>query len=181
MREGISYFAALLLSAGAASCSAGTTDHPSPPSNATFEVQFPSTAAEVGAETIQAFVYANPSSMAMTDCEHLIVARQTMNNLPPAEAQTSSIAMCDLLADATKGQVPNVPYGQVAVLVVTQRKGADYFTGCASGPLSQSGTPISVILSPAKITTPIPSTNCQNASDICAMPPKCCVACDGGV
>lgn len=176
MRSGIA-LSALLLGA----CSAGTNNIPSPPSAGTYEIEFPSTAAAVAAETVQAFVFANPSGANKTDCTSLIVARQSGSDLPAAEAQTGQVRLCDVLtAPRTNALIPDVPYGNVSLLVVTQRNGSDYFTGCALSTLGPNSPPVTVQLQQATATAHIPSTNCANVGDYCTSPPSCCVGCDGG-
>ncbi len=182
MRERIasSFIAVVPLLSVIVACSAGTNDHPSPPSAGTYDVEFPSTAAAVGAETVQAFVYANPSAAAETDCTSLIVARQSGSDLPTPEAQTPQVALCDVLSNAAKAQIPSVPYGNISLLVVTQRGGADYFTGCALATLGQGSPAVTVQLQQASALARTPSTNCGAVSDFCSSPPTCCVDCDGG-
>jgi hypothetical protein len=161
-------------------CSAGTNTHPSPPSAGTYEIEFPSTSAAVAADNVQAFVFANLSAAGKTDCAALIVARQSGADLPTPEGQTGQIALCDVLANGSKAEIPSVPYGDVSFLVVTQRNGVDYFTGCALATLADGSPPITVQLQQAVATLHIPSTDCASVSDFCASPPKCCVGCDGG-
>jgi hypothetical protein len=175
MREGTIFVVTALLGA-VASCSAGTTDHPSPPTSASYQIAFPSTAAAVGADTVQVFVYSRATPM--TDCPSLITARSTMQGLPAAVAQTDQYSLCDGVSGA-KGQIANVPYGDVSFLAVTQRAGKDYFTGCALATLSATSAPVEISLG-AATTAHIQSTNCISVSQICATPPTCCVACDGG-
>jgi hypothetical protein len=181
MRAQIASFTSLVvfLAIGlVASCSSGSSA--APPTSGIYEVSFPSTAAAVGAQTVQAFVFANPSAANKTDCANLIVARQSGAGLPTPEAQTGQIPICTVLATPAQGQIPNVPYGEVSVLVVTQRSGVDYFTGCVLTTLAEGSAPISVQLEQAVATAHIPSTNCGSVSAFCSATPTCCVGCDGG-
>lgn len=160
----------------AAACSAGTTDHSSAPTSVEYDVEFPSTAAAVAADTIQTFVYS--SSTPKTDCPSLLVARQSGSGLPTAVAQAAPVALCDMAAGG-KGQISGVGYGNVSFLVVAQRGGADYMTGCTLTTLSASVTSVSVQLGLVN-DQPIPLTSCQTVSDFCASPSACTVGGDGG-
>jgi hypothetical protein len=161
-------------------CSAGTNNHPSPPSPFTYEIQFPSTQTAVGADTVQVFVFSRATPK--TDCPSLITVRTSRGNLPATVAQTDQLTLCDVLTSTTsmKGQLPSVPYGDVSFLVVAQRGGIDYFTGCALATLSATSGPVAVSLTAASNTTPIPATNCMSVSAHCATPPTCTVGGDGG-
>jgi hypothetical protein len=159
-------------------CSAGTETHASPPSAATYEIQFPSTQTAVGADSIQVFVYSRGTPK--TDCPSLITVRSAGGTLPAPLAQTDPLSLCDVLQNG-KGQLTDIPYGDVSFLVIAQRGGSDYFTGCALATIAQNSTPVAISLEAATTTTHIPSTTCNSVSQRCAMPPVCCVGCgDGG-
>jgi hypothetical protein len=157
MRKAITLVVAGVLgTASIGACSA------SPPTSVPYTIEFPSTAAAVGADTVQVFVFDH--SQPKTDCPSLISGRAAQN-LPSAIAQTDQLALCDVMA-GSKGQIGSVPYESVSFLAVTQRNGIDYFTGCALATLSSSTSDVAIQLSPAT-TTPIPTTNCMNVSDFC--------------
>jgi len=172
MRTGIVFFT--VLCGGVVACSAGTTDHASAPTSYTYEVAFPSTQAAVGADTIQVFVFSR--STPETDCPSLITDVSSHESFPPTLAQTSQLALCDVLT-GTQGEIPNVTYGEVAFLVVAQRAGANYFSGCALATISATSAPVDVSLTAISDTTTIEQTNCGSVSAFCA---KTCTVGDGG-
>jgi hypothetical protein len=133
------------------------------PTTTQYTLEFPSTAAAVGADTVQVFVFDH--SQPKTDCTSLISGRAA-KNLPPSIAQTDQVPLCDVLSGA-KGKIPDVAYGSVSFLAVTQRNGVDYFTGCVSVQLSATSAPVGIQLQ-AATTSPIPTTNCMNVSDFCS-------------
>jgi hypothetical protein len=162
---------------GMLGCSAGTVDHPSAATSVQYDIEFPSAEAAVSAETIQTFIFS--TSTADTACPALLVARQSGQSLPMALAQTSPIPLCSLLGDGgTGGSLPGVAYGNVSFLVVAQRGGVDYFTGCTLATISSTSAPIAVQLQQVS-TQHIPTTNCTTVGDHCANPPSCEVG-DGG-
>lgn len=158
-----------------AGCSAGTTTQPSPPTPLTYEIEFPSTAAAVSVDTLQTFVFS--ASTPGTDCPSLLVARQSQTALPASLAQTNALPLCDVLGGKT-GQLPDVAYGNVTILVVGQRAGADYLSGCTLATLAASNSAVPVQLE-LDTTEPLPSTDCKTVSAYCATPPECSVG-DGG-
>jgi len=160
--------------AGALACSAGTNTHPSPPTTVEYDIEFPSTQAAVGTDTVQTFVFA--STTPKTDCPSLLVARQSGSDLPTALAQTQPAKLCDVLA-GNAGKLDDVGYGTVSFLVVAQRGGTDYFTGCILATLNaQTTAPVQVQLAQAT-TAHIPTTTCSTVADFCAG--NCSVG-DGG-
>jgi hypothetical protein len=170
-RATASIAAALTVLAG---CSAGTNNQPSPPTLAEYDISFPSTAAAVSVDTIQTWVF--DASTPKTNCASLLVARSSGTPLPNDLAHIDPVALCDLLQNGSKGTIDPVPYGNVVFLVVAQRQGNDYFSGCVLATLSQTSSRVSVQLEQVTFT-PIPSTTCTSVSDHCNN--KCTVG-DGG-
>jgi hypothetical protein len=161
------------LSVALAACSAGTNDHPSPPTASEYDIEFPSTAAAVSVDTIQTFVFS--ASTPQTDCPSLLVARRTGAGLPTVLAQTDPVPLCGLL-DGGVGQLLDVGYGTVSFLVVAQRQNTDYFSGCTLTTLSATSAPVSVQLQQVTIAS-LPPTTCTSVSDHCK---GICPPADGG-
>jgi hypothetical protein len=159
--------------AGPLACSAGTNTHPSPPTPLEYDVEFPSVQAAVGANTVQTFVYS--TATAKTDCPSLLVARQSGSDLPTDIAHTDPVAFCDLI-NGKGTPLTNVGYGTVSFLVVAQRGGVDYFTGCTLATLSATSAAVQIQLAQAT-TAHIPTTTCNTTADFCAG--NCSVG-DGG-
>jgi hypothetical protein len=145
----------------ALACSAGTNTHPSPPTSVEYDVEFPSTEAAVGADTVQAYVFS--TSTPKTDCASLLVALQGGSDLPTVVAQTDPIALCDMLA-GKGGVLSDVGYGTVSFLVVTKRANAYYFTGCTLATLTATSAPVQIQLAQAT-TAHIPTTVCNGSTD----------------
>ncbi len=173
MRTGI-FFSFASLAGALVACSAGTSDHASAPSSYTYEIEFPSTQAAVGADTVQVFVFSQ--STPETDCPSLITDVSSQESLPPTVAQTNQLALCDVLS-GSKGEIPNVTYGDVAFLVVAQRNGANYFSGCALATISASSGPVDVSLTAVSDTTTILPTTCMSVSAFCS---QSCTVGDAG-
>jgi hypothetical protein len=167
---------AALLASALAACSAGTNTTQSPPTTLTYEIEFPSTAAAVSVETLQTFVFSTSTSG--TDCPSLLVARESQSQLPTSLAQTNPVPLCNVLSGKA-GQVPDVAYGPVSVLVVGQRGGADYMSGCTLASLSSTSGPVPVQLQLDNATA-LPDTTCTTVTQFCATPPQCTVGGDAG-
>jgi hypothetical protein len=155
-----------------AACSSGTESHPSGPASLEYDIEFPSTAAAVAVETIQAFVYS--TNEPNTDCPSLLVARAAKTELPTPLAQTDPVQLCDVLGGKA-GDITGVAFGEVTFLVVAQADGNDYFTGCSLVTITPTSGPVNVQVS---TTQAIPATTCQSVSEFCRG--DCSVSEDGG-
>lgn len=146
-------------------CSAGTNNHPSPPTTAEYDIQFPSPAIAAGVDSVQTWVFAKAT--AGTDCASLVVDLKNGTPLPADAAHTDPVALCDVF-NQKAGSIPDVVYGDVVVLVSAPRSGKPYLGGCASGTLSASGSPISVVLGQMDFTKPLASTCCTSIGGYCS-------------
>jgi len=151
---------------------AGSETHASGPASLEYDIEFPSTAAAVGVETIQAFVFSAKDPG--TDCPSLLVDREAKTELPAALAKTDPVKLCDVV-DGGAGTLRGVDFGELTFLVVAQADGADYFTGCTLATVTPTSGPVNVQVS---TTRPIPATTCQSVSEFCAG--GCQVSEDGG-
>jgi hypothetical protein len=153
-------------------CSSGTDSHASGPAALEYDIEFPSTAAAVVVETIQAFVFS--TSVAGTDCPSLLVDREAKTELPKPLAKTDPAALCDVLG-GTAGNLLGVDFGEVTFLVVAQVGGADYFTGCTLATITPTSGPVNVQVS---TTRSVPPTTCKSVSEYCQQ--ACAASADGG-
>jgi hypothetical protein len=147
-------------------CSAGADD----PSNGTYTVAFPSTAAAVATDTVQLFFFDVPDGEARNDfCQSLIQARKRQE--PQSAALTGPIVnICELLG----GRKPiTVPYGEKAVLAVGRRLQSDFLSGCAIETFGDGDTALDIDLALVDVSAAVPSTDCNSVGDFCAAPQRC--------
>jgi hypothetical protein len=159
-------------------CSAGTNNHPSPPTSAEYDIQFPSPQVAAGVDSVQTWVFAKAT--AGTDCASLIVDLKNGTPLPADAAHTDPVALCDLF-NQKAGSIPDVVYGDIVVLVSAPRGGNPYLGGCALGTLSASSSPVSVVLGPVDFSKPLASTCCASIGGFCSDNACASTSCtDGG-
>ena len=160
--------AALALGAIVSACSAGE----GPPSEGTYTLQFPSTAAAVATDQVQLLIFDAPADPAARTnlCPNLIQARKRLDKLDPVVIN-QPVNICELLA----GLKPvTLPYGDKAVLAVGQRKdpGAsdyrDFLIGCAIQTIGDGDAPLPIHLALLDVGSPVPETTCTSVSGFCS-------------
>jgi hypothetical protein len=152
----IAWAAALL------ACGCGTEK--GPPSQGSFTLTFPSTAAAVTTDTVQIFVFEVADGGVSALCPSLIERRRSKQQLPPRLLELPPTSPCDLAAGK---QQLNIPYGVRGLLAVGQRGGEDYLIGCAVEPIGDGDAPVPIQLTMFSSTVAVPSTSCQQLSQKC--------------
>jgi len=153
----------MLASAGATACSAPVEHVSSPPSNVSYTIQFPSTAAAVAIENMSVQVFA---ASAPDFCATLVAKRRSSAELPAPLAELTSITPCAALSGT--GTALTVPNGTVAILVVAKRGGEELLLGCALQEVGAGASAATVSLTLFDGTKSIPPTTCTHLSEKCA-------------
>jgi hypothetical protein len=158
-----------LMFVGLVACS--STETPSPPTEARYDISFPSTGAAVATENVQVFVF--DGDVAGTDCLTLATRRRTGQDLPPRLTETEPISPCELRDTASsesraKGRLTNMTYGnRVFFAVATFDRGRDFLVGCAAAIVGAGTQPVEIFLSLASQSVSVPSTTCRELSTKC--------------
>jgi hypothetical protein len=149
----------ILVLAGVAACSAGEAS----PTESTYTVKFPSTAAAVATDFVQLFVFDVDPAEREVVCQNLVAARKRKEPLKPV-VTGPQVNVCEML----RGAKPiTVPYGEKAVLAVALRGADDFLTGCVLQTFGD-GTPLlSIPVSLVDLATPVPPTTCNSVGDRC--------------
>ncbi len=152
----------------AAACSAGEAS----PSQGTYTVQFPSTAAAIATDYVQLFVYDVTPDTLPYACADLIAARERQDNSVKPIVTGPQVNVCELL----NGAKPiTVPYGQKAVLGVGLRGADDFLVGCVVQTFGDGNAPLAIPLQLVDVGTAVPDTTCQSVGQRCT-PNSGCVA-----
>jgi hypothetical protein len=149
-----------------AACAQPVDGQPSPPSDAQYEVRFPSTAVAVATDTLEVMVF--DATAAGADCLSLATARASGAQLPQSPvllSDTGAMPICGITSDPPAFQVAN---GLRSFLAIAQRQGQDYFLGCTQTDLEPDAGPIDIWLAEVKIGTTVPATTCMSLSQKCA-------------
>jgi hypothetical protein len=176
--SGVVIAAVLACTAG---CKDDVTQVPGAPTPAHYQISFPSTAAAVGADTVQVTVFDVPAADASrtgedASCLTLITKVKSNADLPKAPtrlAQTDLVSVCSLLtasgdAGATPGRLGDISYGRRAFLATTKRGTADYFVGCVEATVSSRDFTVDIPVLPVNETTLPPTTTCATLGEKCA-------------
>lgn len=134
------------------------------PTEGTYTLQFPSTAAAVAVESIQLFVFDMPTIQRdrASYCASLIRARRNAT-LPKSVAQTAPASVCDL----ERGARATFPYGEHAVLAVARRAGSDLLMGCTVQTFGDGDAPLPITLALVDVAHPVPQTRCTTLGAYC--------------
>lgn len=169
---------AVAASSAALIACASATEKDAPPATAQYEIEFPSTAAAVVAESVQLLVFdaAQPDS----DCQTLVAKRRSKQDLPPRLYESERIPPCELLKAAqdpnlagSRAVLPAITFGRRSILAVAlYDRGKDFMIGCGAGQLGP-GVHIPVAITNANVSVPPPTTTCQSLSQKCSQQPPC--------
>ncbi len=141
---------------------------PRGPSKGTYTLKFPSTAAAVGADTVQLFAFDVPLD-SIGFCQNLIQARKRKEPLTP-RSENQPVSTCALLFEEP---VLNVTYGNTAILALAQRGGVDFMIGCSLQTLGDGDALTPIDLSLVDVGIPVPETTCNSLHDYCTSPKAC--------
>ncbi len=156
-------FLALL---GLVACTAGEAS----PSQGTYTLQFPSTAAAVATDYVQVFAYDFPPDQRNFACADLIAARASGNTTTQPIFTGPRVNICELL----NGAKPiTVPYGEHAVLAVALRTNGsatqDFLVGCTIQTFGDGNAPLPIFLQLVDLTNlKVPPTTCTSVGDRCS-------------
>lgn len=153
---------------GALGCAAPSA----PPTEGSYTVVFPSTAAAVATDVVQVLVFDVTSAAERSSlCQDLVTTRLTRpGSLARSAAPVPSANICEMLA----GQKSvTVDYGEKALLVVAQRKDerdqlVDFLLGCAVMTIGRGDAPLPIPLRLVSVDAPVPSTSCGSVGEFCA-------------
>jgi len=157
-------FSALALLALVA-CTSGEAS----PSQGTYTLQFPSTAAAVATDYVQVFAYDFPPDQRSFACADLIAARARGDNSTQPIFTGPKVNVCELL----NGAKPiTVPYGEHAVLAIGTRVSMtetdDFLVGCTIQTFGDGNAPLPIDLALVDIfKNPVPASTCTSVSDRC--------------
>ena len=139
------------------------------PSKGAIAIEFPSTEAAIGADTIQYFAFdrSDSGSDAALDCPSLVFRRKMKQTLPTPIFDSGRLGICNsLLGDPQRPFT--LAYGDHLVFVIAQRGDEDYLVGCATKTVSHTDQPTSVKLDLIDVKTPVPRTTCKSLAQWCA-------------
>jgi hypothetical protein len=135
------------------------------PSNGTYTVAFPSTAAAVATDTVQLLVFDVPSAPAERNdfCLTLIQSRKRQDPQKPVLTNTP-VNICEMLG----GRKPiTLTYGEKAILAVAKRKSADFLIGCAIQTFGDGDALLDIPLALVDVGISVPDTTCATVGDFC--------------
>jgi hypothetical protein len=161
-----------------ASCSQKVEETPSPPTNASYAINFPSTSTAVATDTVEVLAFDATDAIATaSDCLTLITKQKSQADLPKAPvllARTQVTPVCSLLdgtggadAGASLGALAGLTYGKRTLLAVGRRQGQDFVIGCATAEITSAESTIEIQVQPANETVVVPQTACTSVSDKC--------------
>ena len=140
----------------------------------TFTVDFPSTAAAIAVVKstpgVQVFAFSTTAfgggeGGASASCEMLVEESRNNNLTVSPVASSSIVSPCDLMGG--KGSL-QIGYGSYAFLAVAQSAPSqDFLIGCAEQTISSSNTVVSIAMTLAASTEPVPATTCTTLSQAC--------------
>jgi hypothetical protein len=172
--KGCTLAALAALAACFGGCKEDVTQVPAAPTPAHYQVSFPSTAAAVGADTVQVMVF--DATKADASCLTLVTKVKSNADLPKAPirlAETELVPLCTLLASpadggAAPGRLADISYGRRSFLASTKRGTAEYFIGCVEATVSSRDFTVEIPVLPVNETTLPPATACATVGDKCA-------------
>ena len=145
------------------------------PSEGSYTVTFPSTAAAVATDFVQLLVFDVTDANRGSICQDSVTARVSdPGSLAPIQTATPA-NICEM----NLGRKPiTFAYGEHAVLAVAQRKDAsgqlkDFLIGCSVMTIGDGNAPLPVALHLVSINTPVPVTTCGSVGEFCATPSTC--------
>jgi hypothetical protein len=143
-------------------CGCGTEK--GPPSQGSFTLAFPSTAAAVTTDSVQILVFEVPDGGVAGICPSLLERRRSKQQLPPRLFELPPTSPCDLLGGKAR---LDLAYGVRAILAVGLRAGEDYLIGCAVEPVGDGDAPVPITLTTFSSTVTVAPTECQQLSQKC--------------
>jgi hypothetical protein len=142
-----------------AACTAGEES----PTQGTYTVQFPSTAAAVATDFVQIFVFDVAPKDRPFICQNLVASRKRKDPLKPI-VTGPQLNVCEML----KGAKPiTVPYGEHAVLAVALRNQDDFMTGCVLQTFGDGQPLLSIPVALVGVDVGVPATTCASVGDRC--------------
>jgi hypothetical protein len=145
-------------------CSQPVNQVDSPPSDAQYQVSFPSTAVAVASDTVEVLVF--DATVEGADCLSLVTARESGAGLPKSPVllhDTGAVPTCQL---QDNGTFP-LTYGSRSFFAIAQRGGQDFFAGCAQTDVEANIGPVNISLAQVKTGTTVPTTTCTSLSQKC--------------
>lgn len=152
------------LAVGALGALVACTSGEASPSEGTYTVQFPSTAAAVATDYVQVFVYDFPPDQRAFACADLVAARKRKDNSAKPVVQGPQVNVCELL----NGAKPiTVPYGERAVMAVGLRGADDFLVGCVIQTFGDGNALLAIPLELIDLGVAVPVTTCNSVGDRC--------------
>lgn len=136
------------------------------PTQGSYTIQFPSTAAAVATETVEVLVFDASVGGGGGQCFSLVQKRQSHQQLPATIVASAPVSPCDV--QSTGAGAVTVPFGKVAILAVGTRKSADFLIGCTEGTVTPDNTNVVVQLSLAGTGVSVPTTTCTDLKPYCS-------------
>jgi hypothetical protein len=153
-----------LVACGLVACSTAS------PTQGTYALQFPSTAAAIATDRMQVQVFEAKDE---TTCAALLSARRSGQPLPATPIAETSVKLCTAFAGAGIRAL-DVGYGRRAFLVLGQRskEPVDFLVGCTVDYVASDSPPVSIFLSLVSPDTPVPATDCPSIDAFCVPPSR---------
>lgn len=136
-----------------------------PPSQTTYELNFPSLAAAANTDTVQMLVFEALSGSARSgQCASLVRSRASKQPLKPA-VEGPVTRICDLTSG--KRGIVDTPFGDRVLLVIAQRNKEDYLLGCTVQNVGSTALPAAIFLSPANPAAAFVPSTCKTMEERC--------------
>ena len=145
------------------------------PSEGSYTVTFPSTAAAVATDFVQILVFAVTDANRASVCQDTVTARLS----DPTSVTPTETAPPANICEMNLGRKPiTFKYGEQAVLAVAQRKDAsgqlkDFLIGCTVMTIGDGNAPLPIPVHLVSINTPVPTTTCGSVTEFCSTPSTC--------
>lgn len=142
----------------------GCTSGEASPSQGSYTIKFPSTAAAVATDYVQIFVYDFTPDQRPFACADIVAARKRKDNSAKPVVSGPQTNVCELL----NGTKPiTVPYGEKAVLAVGLRDTQDFLIGCVIQTFGDGNAPLAIPLELVDLGVDVPETTCTSVGDRC--------------
>jgi hypothetical protein len=139
------------------------------PSQGTYTVTFPSTAAAIATDFVQIFAYDFKPEERTFACADLVAARLRKDNSAKPVVQGPQVNVCELLGGA---RPITLPYGEKAVLAVgIRRTGSnddDFLIGCVIQTFGNGNALLAIPLELVDVQHDVPTSNCKSVGDRCS-------------
>lgn len=145
------------------------------PSEGSYTVTFPSTAAAVATDFVQLLIFDVTDANRASICLDKVTARLS----DPTSVTPVQTAAPANICEMNLGRKPiTFRYGEQAVLAVAQRKDAsgllkDFLIGCTVMTIGDGNAPLPIPVHLVSINTPVPTTTCGSVTEFCGTPRTC--------